>query len=155
PIWRSYKVVHHRGKSLGLSDARVTVDAYMSDSSSSFGSWHLDALIAVGGLGEIWRARRGNEAAALKRLHTHLIRNDEAVHQFSLEQRLATRLPHHPNVVHATEADTVAGRPYVALELVPGEDLRRIVAPPASTSDPSPPRAVLPRARAVAILTAA
>jgi serine/threonine-protein kinase len=123
--------------------------------SGSFGSWELDALIAVGGLGEIWHARRGAEIAALKRLHTHLIRNEEALHQFTLEQQLATTLPHHLNVVHAIEADSVEGRPYVALELVPGEDLRRIIAPSASASEPAPPRAILPRGRALAIVIAA
>lgn len=123
--------------------------------SEAFGSFQLDALIAVGGLGEIWRAHRGDELAAIKRLHTHLIRNADAAAQFALEQRLTTTLPHHPNVVHASEADAVGGRPYIALELVPGEDLRRIIAPPATRDDPSPPRAVLPRPRTLAIAIAA
>jgi serine/threonine-protein kinase len=123
--------------------------------SDTFGSWRLDALVAVGGLGEIWRATRSTDTAALKRLHTHLLRNDEAIAQFAVEQRLAMTLPHHPNVVHAVEADAVEGRPYVALELVSGEDLRRILAPPATRDDPKPARAVLPRARTLAIAIAA
>src|SRR5512140_2445902 len=97
--------------------------------SDRFGPWQLEALVAVGGLGEVWRAWRGDEVCALKRLHTHLLHYDEACAQFALEQRLATSLPHHPNLVHAIEADAVDGRPYIALELVPGEDLRRIIAP--------------------------
>ncbi len=123
--------------------------------SEAFGSFHLDALIAVGGLGEVWRAHRGDELAAIKRLHTHLIRNADAASQFALERRLAMTLPHHPNVVHAFDADAVDGRPYIALELVPGEDLRRIIAPPATREDPSPRHAVLPRARTLAIAIAA
>src|ERR1700704_408961 len=118
--------------------------------SDRFGSWWLETLVALGGLGEIWRATRDSEVAALKRLHTHLMRNDDALAQFAVEQQLATTLPHHPNVVHATEADAVDGRPYVALELVPGEDLRRIVAPSATRDDPNP-HAVVPRTRAIAI----
>ena len=121
----------------------------------AFGSWQLDSLIAVGGLGEIWRARRGDERCALKRLHTHLARNEEGLAQFTVEQRLATTLPHHPNVVHALEAGDVAGRPYVALELIEGEDLRRIVAPPATRAEPRPRSAMLPRARALGIVLAA
>ncbi|HEY1555042.1 MAG TPA: serine/threonine-protein kinase [Kofleriaceae bacterium] len=120
-----------------------------------FGSWDLESLVAVGGLGEVWRARRGNDHAALKRLHTHLVRNAEARATFATEQRLATTLPPHANVIHASEAGDVAGRPYVAMELVAGEDLRRIIAPPATPGDPKPPRARLPRARATAIVTAA
>ena len=118
--------------------------------------WQLDSLIAVGGLGEIWRARRpGGDLLALKRLHTHLARNDEGRAQFSLEQRLATTLPRHPNVVHAHEAGEVDGRPYVAMELAAGEDLRRTIAPPATRENTSPPRALLPRARILAIVVAA
>jgi len=91
----------------------------------------------------------------VKRLHTHLARNAEIRAQFAVEQRLSTTLPHHPNLVHASEAGEVDGRPYLALELVEGEDVRRIVAPPATPSDPSPPRAVLPRARVTAIVALA
>ena len=121
----------------------------------TFGSWQLDALIAVGGLGEVWRSERDGQIAAIKRLHTHLARNDEARRQFAQEQRLASELPRHTNVVHAIDHGDVADRPYVALELAPGADLRRIIAPPATASDPTPRRNVLPRARALAIVARA
>src|SRR5262249_18480590 len=54
-----------------------------------------------------------------------------------------------------SEAGIVDGRPFVALELIEGEDLRRIIAPPATRTDPSPPRAVLPRARVLSVVTSA
>ena len=120
---------------------------YMSE---AFGTWQLEGLVAVGGLGEIWRATRGGSTAAIKRLHTHLVRNEEARAQFSVEQQLATALPRHPNVVHGDEAGEVAGRPYVALELAAGEDLRRILVPPGADAT-----VVLPRARAIGITRAA
>jgi eukaryotic-like serine/threonine-protein kinase len=94
--------------------------------SDLFGDWQLDELIAVGGLGEVWRAQRGDASAALKRLHTHLARHAEAREMFALEQELATTLPRHPNVVHAIASGDVASRPYLALELVAGPDLRRL-----------------------------
>jgi serine/threonine protein kinase len=123
-----------------------------------FGTWRLDALIAVGGLGEIWRSSRNDEIAALKRLHTHLVRNAGVRAQFAIEQRLTTELPHHPNLVHAVEANEVDGRPYLALALAPGEDLRRLLHPPprpgAAPSDPGA-SVVLPRARVLAIAVAA
>jgi len=97
--------------------------------SDSFGTWQLDSLIAVGGLGEVWRAHRGSTIAALKRLHTHLARIDEGLRQFAVEQLLATTLPRHPNVVHGLEAGEVADRPYVAMELVDGPDLRQMKVP--------------------------
>jgi serine/threonine protein kinase len=115
--------------------------------SETFGAWRLEALIAVGGLGEVWRARNGATPtiAAVKRLHTHLARNDDARAQFALEQRLTTTLPRHPNLVHAIEAGDVDGRTYVALELATGVDLRRMLAP----------KVIVPPARAVAIVAAA
>jgi len=138
--------------------------------SESFGPWSLEALIAVGGLGELWRASRAAQLVALKRLHTHLARNDDVRAQFTLEQQLTTELPRHPNVVHADEAGSVDGRPYIALDLAPGEDLRRMLAPPVvdpaaargtprvdRAVDPpiEPPITVLPRARVRAIAIAA
>ena len=126
----------------------------------AFGAWQLDSLIAVGGMGEIWCAQRGDAAVAIKRLHTHLVRNDEVRAQFAVEQRLTTQLPRHPGVVHGLEAGAIAGRPYIALELARGEDLRRLLAPPAprepgDTAAGPPAHVVLPRARVRAIAIAA
>jgi serine/threonine protein kinase len=120
-----------------------------------FGSWRLDALIAVGGLGEVWRAEREGTVVALKRLHTHLARIPEARELFETEQRLAAELPRHPGVVHALEIGDVGGRPYLAMELAAGEDLRRLVTPPGPLDQPAPGPARLPRARALAIVAAA
>jgi serine/threonine-protein kinase len=91
----------------------------------------------------------------VKRLHTHLVRNDEARELFATEQQLAIALPRHPNVVHAIDVGAVDGRPYVALELAAGEDLRRMIAPPATRDRETPLACVLPRARAIAIVCAA
>lgn len=117
----------------------------------AFGAWNLDSLIAVGGLGEVWRANKpGSPDAALKRIHTHLARNDEILGQFALEQELATTLPHHPNVIGAHAAGDVDGRPFLAMHLAPGEDLRRILAKAAEANRPT-----LPRARAIQIVAQA
>jgi serine/threonine protein kinase len=123
--------------------------------SEAFGTWQLEALVAVGGLGEVWRGRRGGTTAAVKRLHTHLAHNETVRAQFAVEQDLAMTLPRHPNVIHAIDAGDVEGRPFVALELIPGEDLRRIIAPPATRDDATPRRAILPRGRGLAIVLAA
>jgi serine/threonine protein kinase len=117
-----------------------------------FGAWRLDALIAVGGLAEVWRGERDGQLAAIKRLHTHLLVHDEARRQFALEGQLARELPRHPGVVHAIEQGSVGDRPYLALELAPGNDLRRVIAPPATRDNASPRRVVLPRERALGIV---
>ncbi|HEY2370814.1 MAG TPA: serine/threonine-protein kinase [Polyangiaceae bacterium] len=121
----------------------------------AFGSWTLESLIAVGGLGEVWRAHRGDATCALKRLHTHLARNDEGRSTFAVEQKLVTTLPHHPNVVHGDEAGDVGGLPYVAMELLHGDDVRRILAPPPTKSDVKPTAVTIARERALAIVLAA
>jgi serine/threonine protein kinase len=123
--------------------------------SEAFGTWQLEALVAVGGLGEVWKARRGETIVALKRLHTHLARNEEGSAQFALEQRLATELPLHLNVIHGIEAGDVEGRPYIALDLVQGQDLRRIIAPPPTRNETAPAKLVLPSMRAIGIVLAA
>jgi serine/threonine protein kinase len=127
--------------------------------SEHFGRWRLESIIAVGGLGEIWRARRSDAVAAVKRLHTHLLRNEAVRAQFTVEQRLTTELPRHPGVVHAIETGAIADRPYLALELAPGEDLRRLLATGGEAREPRDPtipsQVVLPRARVLAITIAA
>src|SRR4051812_14355695 len=105
-----------------------------------FGSWDLQGLVAVGGVAEIWRGEGDGRAAAVKAMHTHLVRNEDARTQFAIEQQLSTTLPPHPNVVRGLEAGEVDGRPYLAVELAPGEDVRRMLGP----------HVVLPRARALA-----
>lgn len=124
-----------------------------------FGDWRLDGLIAVGGLGEIWQSSCNDRVVALKRLHSHLVRNAEVRRQFSVEQSLTTGLPRHPNLVHADEAGEVDGRPYIALDLAPGEDLRRQLHPPPAPGvvreRVAPATIVLPRSRVIAIVTAA
>ncbi|MGE0870263.1 MAG: serine/threonine-protein kinase [Kofleriaceae bacterium] len=121
----------------------------------TFGTWRLESLIAVGGLGEVWRANREGTTAAVKRLHTHLMRNEQVLAQFATERQLTTTLPHHPHLVHAIDAGDVDGRPFIAMELAPGEDVRRLLAPAPNPRDGSPAPVVLPRSRAIAIMVAA
>ena len=121
----------------------------------AFGSWRLDELIAVGGTAEVWRATRDGTAAALKRMHSHLVRNDEARGLFATESLLVRVLPPHPNVVHAIEAGDSDGQPYLALAIAPGETLRQLVAPAATRDDPVPRRGVMPRPQALAIVRTA
>jgi serine/threonine-protein kinase len=122
----------------------------------AFGAWQLERLIAVGGLGEVWAARGpGGVTAAVKRLHTHLVRNEDALAMFAVEQRLATTLPRHGNVVHGIDAGEVRERPYVALELAAGEDLRRVLAPSPTPLGPAPAPRQLAVDRALGIVAAA
>lgn len=126
---------------------------------SALETWTLESIIAVGGMAEVWCARRGSEIVALKRLHSHLARNPELRDQFVTEQQLARALPRHPHLVHAVDAGKLDELPYVALELAPGEDLRRYLAPPVkherSDARAAVARPVLSRTQRIAIAIAA
>lgn len=121
------------------------------------GPWRLLELIAVGGVGEVWRAvGPGGATAAVKRLHSHLARNDEARAMFAVEQRLATTLPRHDHLLRGLDAGAHLERPYVAFEIVPGADLRRTLDPavgPGGGPGAAPVR--LPLERALAVVAAA
>ena len=130
--------------------------------SDRWGEFWLEQLVAVGGLGEVWRATKDGATGALKRMHTHLARNAEALAIFAQEQRLVMDLPRHPNVVHGIECGSVEStdpaaspRPFAFLELAPGADLRRIVAPPATRERPTTGSVTLARDRAIWIVAAA
>ncbi len=120
-----------------------------------FAGWELEGLIAVGGTAEVWRATGARGTAAVKRLHTHLVRNDEALALFASEVQMATTLPPHRGVVRAIDAGDVDGRPWLALELAPGATLRELVAPAATREQEAPPGTRLSVADAVAIVAAA
>gem|GEM_PF-1639714 len=143
--------------------------------SDRWGEFWLEQLIAVGGLGEVWRATKNGSSGALKRMHTHLARNDEALAIFAQEQRLVMELPPHANVVRGIEVGSVASAtmgpsntgtgpsatsigdtwPYAFLELAPGADLRRIVAPPPTRDRPTTGAVTITRDRAIWIVAAA
>src|ERR1041385_5722009 len=126
---------------------------YAASMGERLGAWRLDALIAVGGIGEVWRASGPGGVAAVKRMHTHLLRHDEARELFAIEQKLAMTLPHHPNVVHGLEAGEVEGRPCIARARAAGADLRGRVAAVRHAGVLAP--VVRPRPRALAIAIAA
>jgi eukaryotic-like serine/threonine-protein kinase len=98
----------------------------VADVPERFAGWDLDSLIAVGGTAEVWLARGERGDVALKRMHTHLVRNDEARALFATEVLVASVLPRYPGVVHAVESGTVNGRPWFAMEVAPGRTLREL-----------------------------
>lgn len=93
------------------------------------GTWRLEHLLAVGGIGEVWRAsgilggrnagqNAGQNAGpddddggdgdttwvAVKRLHSHLVRHEAVRAMFELEQRLLFELPPHPGLARGVDS---------------------------------------------------
>ncbi|MCA9682553.1 MAG: serine/threonine protein kinase [Myxococcales bacterium] len=90
--------------------------------------WQLEEFIARGGMGRIWRATdlRLQETVAIKLMDPALVETDIARSRFMFEAQAAAAL-RGPNVVAVLDfnVDAVRGLPYMAMELLRGEDLAR------------------------------
>ncbi len=88
------------------------------------GDWLMLELIGVGGMGEVYRAQRVSDRqdAAVKVLHPHLAARPEVLERFRRESDIAGRLPSCTAQVLEI-GSTDAGEPFIAWELLRGEDL--------------------------------
>lgn len=98
-----------------------------------FGKYELLSLISRGGMAEIYHARMTglsgfSKDAALKRILPEHSRNEEFVHLFVNEARVAAKL-HHANIVQVFDFGDIDGEYYLAMELVNGTDLRKFLRP--------------------------
>ena len=87
----------------------------------------LDA-IGRGGMGAVYRAehRRMERAVALKFINPELTRQAAATERFQQEVRAAARL-HHPNIVHAYDADQAGALHFLVMEYIEGKSLAELV----------------------------
>ena len=83
-------------------------------------------LLGRGGMGEVYLARdtKLGRRVALKLVHPTLLAAPRALERFLFEARATARFSH-PNIVTIHHVGSVADRPYVALEYVPGQSLRQ------------------------------
>jgi hypothetical protein len=89
------------------------------------GSYEVLARLGAGGMGEVYKARdtRLGRLVAIKALRSGA--DPELLHRLEREARAASAL-NHPNIVHIYDVGEAAGHgPYVVMELVEGETLRR------------------------------
>lgn len=79
-------------------------------------------------MGEVWRARdvRLSRLVALKILSSGLVADRSAVERFEAEARLASGI-NHPHIVAVYDVGAVDGAPYIAMELVDGENLASVL----------------------------
>ena len=96
---------------------------------STLGGYRIDALIARGGMGVVYRATHLalDRSVALKVIAAHLAADDGFRGRFLRESRLAARLDH-PNVVPVFDAREEDGELIVAMRLVEGGDLKKAIA---------------------------
>ena len=97
-----------------------------------FGRYQLGELIGRGGMGQVWRARPigptgPGQELALKVLRADAAdRDDKALERFLKEGRLGS-LVRHPNVVRVLDGGEVGLQPYMAMELVDGLPLDKLL----------------------------
>ncbi len=98
---------------------------------SPFGRYAPIRLLGSGGMADVYLARSIGEAGfekqvALKIMHSHLGRVEEAVAHFLDEARLASRLTH-PNIVQIYDLGKNGEEYFIAMEYIDGSDLERLL----------------------------
>lgn len=93
------------------------------------GRYRLEERIALGGMGEVWRAHdeRLNRTVAVKLLKPELAEQPSFLERFRREAQSAAALSH-PNVASVYDYGAVEGRPYIVMEFVAGETLAQRIA---------------------------
>ena len=89
----------------------------------SIGPWRIQSLLAVGGMGRVYKAQGpGDEAVALKLIKPDLARDLIFRKRFDREARIAERVKH-PHLVPVLDAGEHAGVPYLAQQFIGGGSL--------------------------------
>jgi serine/threonine-protein kinase len=85
-------------------------------------------VIGDGGVGVVYRARRVqlDRMLAVKVLHDSLLEDDGFVRRFQREAVAMSRL-YHPHCVAVSDFGVHESRPYLVLEYVPGENIRKLL----------------------------
>lgn len=95
----------------------------------ALGEYRLEDVLGEGGMGTVYRAThtRLGRPVALKLLTARRRLDPDAAARFEREM-LAIGALRHPNIVQAMDAREIDGVPFLAMELLDGRDLARIVA---------------------------
>ncbi len=97
----------------------------------TYGPYRLLERVAVGGMAEVFRAKRSGvegfeKVVAVKRILSHLSDNQEFVDMFIDEAKMVAGLTH-PNIVQIFDLGKIDRSYYIAMEYVHGRDLRTIL----------------------------
>ncbi len=122
---------------------------------SVFAGYLIEGVLDRGGMGVVYRAQDPDldRRVALKIIAPEHTQNPTAVARFKSEARLAASLEH-PNIVAIHRGGELDGVLYLAMQFIPGTNLRRIIdrgpleLPASRTSRPRSPARSTPRTRA-------
>lgn len=106
------------------------------------GNYELLQELAAGGMATVYVARQIGAAGferlvVIKRVHRHLLRDEEFTTMFLDESRLASKI-HHPNVVPVTNVVEDNGELFLAMDYVDAITLSRLRFVSSRTETPSP-----------------
>src|SRR5262249_22454085 len=95
---------------------------------ATVGGYRLLRPLGGGGMGTVYEAeeRHGGRHVALKLIRPEFADSPDALERFRREGRLAGTISH-PRCVFVIAADEEQGRPYIAMELMPGSNLADLV----------------------------
>ncbi len=95
---------------------------------SKLGKYEIEAELGSGGMGVVYRAidTRLGRAVALKTMSPTVVGNPDVLKRFYREAQAAGQL-HHPNIVTIYDIDEAEGVPFIAMELLDGEDLEKTI----------------------------
>jgi serine/threonine protein kinase len=96
-----------------------------------YGPYQLLEKVAVGGMAEVFKAKRSGvegfeKVVAVKRILNHLSDNKEFVDMFINEAKMVAGLTH-PNIVQIFDLGKIERSYYIAMDYVHGRDLRSIM----------------------------
>jgi serine/threonine protein kinase len=96
-----------------------------------FGPYELVDRVAIGGMAEVFKAKRTGvegfeKTVALKRILPHLSDNKEFLDMFVDEAKMVAGLAH-PNIVQIYDLGRIEKSYYIAMEYVHGRDLRTVM----------------------------
>src|SRR5215218_8772856 len=94
----------------------------------TFGRYQLLKKLATGGMGQGFLARQQGpvgfeKLVEVKRILPHLTEEEEFIHMFFDEARIASHL-NHPNIAQIYDLGEAEGTYYIAMEYVHGESVR-------------------------------
>jgi serine/threonine protein kinase len=91
----------------------------------SLAHYNITAALGAGGMGEVYRATDTmlNRDVAIKVLPAEVAQDSQRLARFRREAQLLAAL-NHPNIASIYGLEEAEGKPFLALELVEGEDLK-------------------------------